>query len=159
MMNALLPDANILPMHCSANVGQQGDVAPVLWVIKEQGRPHCHQPRNAPLIGDDEHGWGDNGVFNFEGGCYAKTIRLKQDLEPVIWSATNQFGTVLENVVIDPKKQVAVILMMHGILRTPGRLIHFLKWQILFLGRWPAIQKTSSFWRLMHLAFCLQLPD
>ncbi|MCG8442834.1 MAG: phosphoenolpyruvate carboxykinase (ATP), partial [Caulobacterales bacterium] len=102
ILNYLLPQKGVLPMHCSVNVGAQDDAA-VFFGLSGTGKTTLSADPARTLVGDDEHGWSRNGLFNFEGGCYAKMIKLSAEAEPEIYATTRRFGTILENCVYDPQ--------------------------------------------------------
>lgn len=104
-LNYVMPEADVMPMHCSAAVDGEGRSA-IFFGLSGTGKTTLSSDPKRTLLGDDEHGWGPEGIFNFEGGCYAKTIRLSAEAEPAIWAATNRFSTVLENVILDEATRI-----------------------------------------------------
>jgi len=154
ILNYLLPDNGVMPMHCSANVDKAGDTA-LFFGLSGTGKTTLSADPLRSLIGDDEHGWTDSGVFNFEGGCYAKVIRLSKEAEPDIYQTTRMFGTVLENVILNSESRH--INLEDGTLTENTRAAYPLTHiRNIVESGWRAIRRISSCSRATHMASCLR---
>ncbi len=125
VLNYLLPNEGVMTMHCSANANEQGEDVALFFGLSGTGKTTLSTDPARRLIGDDEHGWSDQGIFNFEGGSYAKVIRISASDEPLIHAAAHRFGTILENVSYDPVSAGWLISTMPPSLKTPALLTHW----------------------------------